>query len=1121
MSDIYLMISNEDYVELKDSGSSLCDLLDQISQGTTPFSKIIILESEARYICIHGDLLYIGEKSGIVHIYSFERKEEISKFSIEEDQLFAMIASPTNVTTIGSSLYLKTWDLQGTLISSYDQVHTSKITNLLMHEDNMYISDIAGNLIKVSNTCKLIQAHTGKISCLQARKCIASGSHDRTISIWNSDLDRMGKLQSTRMVHRVCFISDILLASAGTNSLFCVWDLNAYTLSHLVMSEDNWVRCLIVCPAQSFLITGTNDGFVKYWDLKCTSTESEETFTAHESSITNIIRNETGSILVTSSKDKTVKIWQVSRDLEKQKVLEGHEDVIECLLVDKDEGFLYSAGRDNLIAKWDLDSFERLCWLKGHSQTVTGLAFADEDLLSISEDRFLKVWKKELLTKNIGLGEYLLSLCVTKSYIFIGSRSGSIYTLDRSYTHVKVLTGHWNTVSSLIANSTVLFSASHDRNIKIWNLATLEETSSFKAHDSSIRKIYFHPKGDQIVSIGSDKLIKIWYPGNPPYGLILTGHKFAISALSFTHNGSYLYSADKSGKLLGWCSSEFVNIINEECTGVINDIATTKRKNFIIAAVDNKIHVKSDLFNEKKMFTFPNSQSFIFFHYLSGMVQGKSLPFKELFKDYLVLPHRVNILHVMAYVNDFEGIKLALRGNVKFITSSGKNPLRIALDKGSYQCIDVILKYVPIMKKTTNPNILNTIENEILDLLVFYLRNLPLVFVEAFPIIKAKGLPVFGDLKCTKIQVSEKMNIIPGDFLITEGANNAIEFHNSLFKIPLEIGSSDCIRLLHNIEKCENSQIFDTFLIQSILNHLFAQSYTILILMSLVNLLSISFLILYAQALQDQIFFTICIIIVNIFNLLIEFLQIFQDFSYYASDIWNIVDLLRIVTSIVAIALKLCEAHEETFRNTLSMAIFFSMLRMISLFRLYSGTRYMIRMVFEVINDISSFLLVLLMTTMTISVSFYFALEEKGDFFQLFTYGYLMNFGQFDSSDVDGYNWYVWGLFIFSLFLNPLVMMNLLIATMGDTYSRIQSSLVISNYKEIASLILEASDLLFWKKKINQKMYLQTCSQKEHSAYMDNISLKLKKMKIEVDRITQIGVSNGKKIDLILKKIKE
>ena len=95
-------------------------------------------------------------------------------------------------------------------------------------------------------------------------------------------------------------------------------------------------------------------------------------------------------------------------------------------------------------------------------------------------------------------------------------------------------------------------------------------------------------------------------------------------------------------------------------------------------------------------------------------------------------------------------------------------------------------------------------------------------------------------------------------------------------------------------------------------------------------------------------------------------------------------------------------------------------------------------------------------------------------------------------------------------------MMNLLIATMGDTFSRIHSSLVISNYKEIASIVLEACTFMFWKRKENNKLYLQSCNKIESESITENIPAKLKKIRFDIENLKGIVLENEDKIDNIL-----
>ena len=55
-------------------------------------------------------------------------------------------------------------------------------------------------------------------------------------------------------------------------------------------------------------------------------------------------------------------------------------------------------------------------------------------------------------------------------------------------------------------------------------------------------------------------------------------------------------------------------------------------------------------------------------------------------------------------------------------------------------------------------------------------------------------------------------------------------------------------------------------------------------------------------------------------------------------------------------------------------------------------------------------------------------------------------FGDFDT---DGYSTSGWILFVVASFLMPLVMLNMLIAFMSDTYARVMADIIPSDYMEL------------------------------------------------------------------------
>lgn len=68
------------------------------------------------------------------------------------------------------------------------------------------------------------------------------------------------------------------------------------------------------------------------------------------------------------------------------------------------------------------------------------------------------------------------------------------------------------------------------------------------------------------------------------------------------------------------------------------------------------------------------------------------------------------------------------------------------------------------------------------------------------------------------------------------------------------------------------------------------------------------------------------------------------------------------------------------------------------------------------------------------------------------THNYRLMFGDFN---VDDYSVAQWILFIIASTFLPLVMLNMLIAIMSDTYARVMGEVVPSDYYELTKLILE------------------------------------------------------------------
>jgi len=144
-------------------------------------------------------------------------------------------------------------------------------------------------------------------------------------------------------------------------------------------------------------------------------------------------------------------------------------------------------------------------------------------------------------------------------------------------------------------------------------------------------------------------------------------------------------------------------------------------------------------------------------------------------------------------------------------------------------------------------------------------------------------------------------------------------------------------------------------------------------------------------------------------------------------------------------------------------------LKFLYFFRIFQATGYLIRMIIEVIIDMKSFLTVLVIIILAFALPFMvlaFANENEDDqfvggFMSAFKYTYLIGLGEWDAGGFGSVNRFlVWVYFIGTTVCQFVVLMNLLIAIIGDTFGRVAGDAIACMYQEMANIIAENDQLI-------------------------------------------------------------
>ncbi|XP_074527187.1 WD repeat and SOCS box-containing protein 2 [Halichoeres trimaculatus] len=105
------------------------------------------------------------------------------------------------------------------------------------------------------------------------------------------------------------------------------------------------------------LATGLENGVIKIWNVL--TGEAVFDLYGHEGVVRTLVFPQNGTLtLISSSRDKTLRIWDLAHKGKKVQVLSGHRDWISCCSVSSDCSMIASVGRfDRMVCLWSLRSY--------------------------------------------------------------------------------------------------------------------------------------------------------------------------------------------------------------------------------------------------------------------------------------------------------------------------------------------------------------------------------------------------------------------------------------------------------------------------------------------------------------------------------------------------------------------------------------------------------------------------------------------------------------------------------------------------------------------------------------------------------------------------------------------
>ncbi|XP_044528744.1 WD repeat and SOCS box-containing protein 1 isoform X3 [Gracilinanus agilis] len=144
---------------------------------------------------------------------------------------------------------------------------------------------------------------------------------------------------------------------------------------------------------QLLLATGLSNGRIKIWDVYTGK------LLLNLMDHTDVVRDLTfapdGSlILVSASRDKTLRVWDLKDDGNMMKVLRGHQNWVYSCSFSPDSSMLCSVGASKAVFLWNMDKYTMIRKLEGHHNDVVACEFSPDGALlaTASHDTRVYVW---------------------------------------------------------------------------------------------------------------------------------------------------------------------------------------------------------------------------------------------------------------------------------------------------------------------------------------------------------------------------------------------------------------------------------------------------------------------------------------------------------------------------------------------------------------------------------------------------------------------------------------------------------------------------------------------------------------------------------------------------------
>ncbi|MEW6735542.1 MAG: protein kinase [Acidobacteriota bacterium] len=307
------------------------------------------------------------------------------------------------------------------------------------------------------------------------------------------------------------------------------------------------------------IVTTSRDKTVRIWEV--VSGKLLVTLNGYKGGEIAACFSPDGTRIITTNSNQVVEIWD-STNGRWLNSLAGHKSTIYDIQLSSDGTRVATANGDGTANVWDVASGKLLFALEGHRNSIHAIAFSRNGKLiaTASNDSTAKIW-------DAANGILLVSLAGHKSTVstvhFSNDNTRIVTVGDDNTARVwdisngsmlNILKGHRGLIKDVEFSSDDkrVVTAGSDNTARIWDTTNGQLLAVLEGHSESINTVRFSPDGTRVATASDDHTVKIWEVGSGLLLASLEGHHGRICSASFSLDGKKIVTASDDGSAKVW-----------------------------------------------------------------------------------------------------------------------------------------------------------------------------------------------------------------------------------------------------------------------------------------------------------------------------------------------------------------------------------------------------------------------------------------------------------------------------------------------------------------------------------------------------------------------------------------